>query len=431
MKKWKTFIFSLIFFTNDLIAAPQLIDRIAAVVETDVILVSEINKILFQMEKVDKKTNQYLKETSDLYHKILNKLILEKIFLQLAKREHITISDEDVDQVIENIASQHHISVSQLYDQFSYYHSIDKDAYRAIIRKEILIDVIRKASVKHRIKIVPEEVDTVVQQTISHSNNRKIFNLSHIIIPLEKKPTQEQLEKAKEIAAFIIKNSQKNENLFNVSNSDIKKFKLIQGNQAGWKKIEEIPLLFKLEVERYPKGKIIGPIRSIIGYHLLKINDIYNNNQKLVTKENHLRHILLRNSVLRTNEEAQMILLNIREQINNGTLSFSTAAKKTSEDLGTAYKGGDLGWIPIDSLGPIFRDTLTSLKEGEISTPIHSPSGWHLIQFTKSKKTDYTNTILKEDAYHILFNQKFNQEEKKWIQEKLTSTYVKIFNTYD
>ncbi|XOD69953.1 MAG: peptidylprolyl isomerase SurA [Sodalis sp. (in: enterobacteria)] len=426
MKNWRGFILGLALCIKCTFAAPQVIDRIAAVVDDGVILESDVKNLLITAIHHAQKINQPLLDNAFLRRQLLEHLIIENIMLQLAQRANIAISDEQVDLCIHNIIAQNHITFEELRSRLAYERK-DYDIYRMEIRKEMLIAKVRNSEVSRRINILPWEVDSLAQQIFAKIGNDKEFKLSQILISLPEKPTQKQLDKAKALSMTVVKQIRSGVDFGKLAITYSNDPYALKGIEIGWKKIEQLPSLFLKKLQGAQKGSIIGPIRSDVGFHILKVNEIRSSDKKVMITEVHVRHILLRSSVMMSDHQAYTQLENIAAQIKSGLISFQDAAKQMSEDPDSVHQGGDLGWSPPDSFHPNFRDALFHLKKGEMSPPVHSSFGWHLIQLIDTKQIDRTDAAKKNHAYQMLFNRKFAKEAEIWMQERRASAYVKIF----
>ncbi|CUX96499.1 peptidylprolyl isomerase SurA [Candidatus Doolittlea endobia] len=429
MKNWRACILGIVLCAKGVLAAPQIVDKIAAVVNNSIVLESEVNNMLSIVRHSAQKANQQLPDSATLRRQILNLLIMDSIILQLAEQDNITISDEQLDQVIDNIVDQNHMPFDQLRNRLAY-DGMDDHAYRAQIRKEMLIAEVRNREVSRRITILPQEIKSLAQQITIQASNGAEFNLSHIFIPLPEHSTQDQLDKAETLATSIIAQSKNGADFSRLVMTYSGDTQALKGGEMGWRKLKELPSLFATCLQSTLKGKIIGPIRSGVGFHILKVNDVRGGDQKVIVKEVHARHILLRTSVMMNNQQTYAKLEDIATQIKKGDISFAAAAKQLSEDSDSANQGGDLGWISNNAFDPAFRDALIHLKKGEISTPVHSSFGWHLIQLIDTRQADYTDKVQKDRAYRLLFNRKFSEEAETWMQEQRASAYVKIFDSH-
>ncbi|AFP84941.1 peptidylprolyl isomerase SurA [secondary endosymbiont of Ctenarytaina eucalypti] len=427
MKKWSAFIIFLGLFTIPSFASPEVVDKVAAVLENGVVLESDVNSILTALKSSIQETKQKLPDDTSMRRQILNQLIIDNILLQLAQRANLSISEQQLDQAIGNILSQNHMTLNQLHNRLEH-SGINYKTYRENIRKEMLISEVRNSEVRSRVTISPQEIDELAHQLAAQAANRTEFNLSHILVPLPEKTTRDQLHQAAAIANALVEKSKYVDDLVKYAITDPENQRLMKGSKIEWAKLEELPSLFVTPLQDAQKGDIIGPIRSGVGFHILKVTDIRGGDNKVAVTEVHARHILLRTSVLISDQEARGKLEDIAANIKNGRIKFSVAAKQLSEDPGSSNQGGDLGWISASAFDPLFRNALMQLKKGEISMPVHSSFGWHLIQLIDIRQVDCTDAARKDRAYQLLLNRKFSDEVQPWLQERRVSAYVKIIN---
>jgi peptidyl-prolyl cis-trans isomerase SurA len=433
MKNWRTLILRLLFTVNifaintTAVAAPQELNKVVAIVNNNVVLESDVNNLLESVKHNAKQAGQPLPDNAALHHQILERLIMDSIIEQMAKQMQIAVPNQAVDETITNIAAQNHLNLAQLKQQLAT-EGLSFDAYRNQIRKEMLIAEVRNNEVRRRISILPQEVDSLAKQLGGQNGQNTEFNISQILIPLPENPTREQVEKAEATVTKIMTDLKNNRDFGQLAIAYSGDTQALKGGNMGWSKLQELPSLFAEQLQSAHKGQVIGPIRSGVGFHILKVNDIRGDHAPLAVTEVNARHILLKTSPVMTDEQARSMLQQLREEILSGKTTFEEAAKKYSEDPGSALHGGELGWNLPSAYDPAFRDALVKLKKGEISQPVHSSFGWHLIQLLDTRQVDKTDAAQKDRAYRILFNRKFNEEAQAWMQEIRASAYVKILD---
>lgn len=411
---------------NILSATPKMVDRVAAVVNNDVILESSVNNMLTTI-KSNTDPNE-LPSKNSLRSQIIDRLIIESLILQVNEKANIKITDEDVAKTIENIAKQHNLSVKTLTSRLAE-EGMNFNDYRERIRREMIIEETKMNEVRRRISITPLEVDSLAKIIAQKPTNNIEVNVSHILIAIPESPTPVQIQVAQVKANQIVKKLKQGEKFARLaatySNDDL----ALSGGNLNWKKPSELPSLFEKEVITAHKNEIIGPLQSGVGFHILKVNDVRQENKKSVTVlETNARHILLKTSLIFDDKQAKAKLVSIRQDILNNKMTFDLAAKKFSEDAGSKNKGGELGWSMPDRYDNAFRVTLLKLKKGEISQPIKSNFGWHLIQLLDTRKVDHTDLAQKYQAYQIIFNRKFSEESQIWIQELKANAYINIMD---
>ncbi|MDX8000097.1 peptidylprolyl isomerase SurA [Xenorhabdus sp. Reich] len=431
MKNWRTLILGLMFSVNSVaLAAPQEINKVSAVVNNDVVLESDVNSLLQSVKLNAKHAGQQIPDEKELRHQILERLIMDDIILQMAKQMQITIPDQALDSAITDIAAQNHLGLAQLKQSLAA-DGINFETYRNQIRKEMTIAEVRNNEVRRRITILPQEIDSLANQMGSQNNQDTELNISHILIPLPENPSQEQVEKAEATVSKILSELKGGVDFGKLAITHSGDTQALKGGNMGWSKLQELPSLFSEQLQSANKGQIIGPIRSGVGFHILKVNDIRGGHMPIAVTEVNARHILLKKTPVMSDDKARSELMKLREEIASGKITFEEAAKEHSEDPGSAMRGGELGWNLPSAYDPAFRDALLKLKKGEISQPVHSAFGWHLIQLLDSRKIDRTDAAQKDRAYRLLFNRKFNEEVQSWMQELRATAYVKILDGRD
>ncbi|MEI7236505.1 MULTISPECIES: peptidylprolyl isomerase SurA [Pectobacterium] len=427
MKNWRTLILGLALSASTAFAAPQAVDKVAAVVDNSVVLESDVNSLLQSVKLNAQQAGQQLPDDATLRHQITDRLIMDNIILQMAQKMGIQVTDEQLNQAITNIAAQNKMSLDQLKSQLAY-EGLNYNTYRNQIRKEMLISEVRNNEVRRRITVLPQEVDTLAKQIATQTGENDELNLSHILIPLPENPTQQQVDEAENLATSLVKQINEGADFGKLAITYSADPQALKGGQMGWGKLQEIPTLFAERLTQAQKGQVVGPIRSGVGFHILKVNDIRGGNKSVSVTETHARHILIKPSVVMTDSQAQAKLAEVAQQIKNGSTDFASQAKLLSQDPGSANQGGDLGWASPDMYDPAFRDALLKLKKGEISQPVHSSFGWHLIQLLDTRQVDKTDAAQKEQAYRMIFNRKFAEEAQTWMQEQRAAAYVKVIN---
>ena len=281
---------------------------------------------------------------------------------------------------------------------------------------------------RRRITILPQEVESLAQQVGNQNDASTELNLSHILIPLPENPTSDQVNEAESQARAIVDQARNGADFGKLAIAHSADQQALNGGQMGWGRIQELPGIFAQALSTAKKGDIVGPIRSGVGFHILKVNDLRGESKNISVTEVHARHILLKPSPIMTDEQARVKLEQIAADIKSGKTTFAAAAKEFSQDPGSANQGGDLGWATPDIFDPAFRDALTRLNKGQMSVPVHSSFGWHLIELLDTRNVDKTDAAQKDRAYRMLMNRKFSEEAASWMQEQRASAYVKILS---
>ncbi|ELY5849595.1 peptidylprolyl isomerase SurA [Cronobacter turicensis] len=427
MKNWKTLLLGITLVVNTSFAAPQVVDKVAAVVNNGVVLESDVDGLMQSVKLNANQAGQQLPDDSTLRHQILERLIMDQIMLQMGQKMGVKITDDQLDQAIANIAKQNNMTLDQMRSRLAY-DGLNYNTYRAQIRKEMIISEVRNNEVRRRVTILPQEVETLAEQVGNQNDASTELNLSHILIPLPENPTADQVSEAETQARSIIDQARNGGDFGKLAITYSADQQALKGGQMGWGRIQELPSVFAQALSTAKKGDVIGPIRSGVGFHIIKVNDLRGQSQTVSVTEVHARHILLKPSPIMTDQQARQKLEEIAADIKSGKTTFAQAAREFSQDPGSANQGGDLGWAAADIYDPAFRDALMNLSKGQMSTPVHSSFGWHLIELLDTRKSDRTDAAQKDRAYRMLFNRKFSEEAATWMQEQRASAYVKILS---
>ncbi len=427
MKNWRMLILGVAITANTAFAAPQVVDKVAAVVNNGVVLESDVDNMMRTVKSQAQQANQQLPDDKALRHQILERQVMDSIILQMGEKAGVQVSDQQLDQAIQNIAAQNRMSMDQLRSRLAY-DGMNYNVYRAQIRREMMIAEVRNNEVRRRVTILPQEVDTLASQVGAQNTQGTELNISQILLPLSENPTQQQVDDQEALARQLVGELKGGADFGKLAVTYSADPQALKGGNMGWGKIEELPTLFSQALSTAKKGDIVGPIRSGVGFHILKVNDLRGESKNISVTEVHARHILLKPSPILTDAQAQAKIEQIAADIKSGKTNFAAAAKQFSDDPGSANQGGDLGWATPEIYDPAFRDALLKLQKGQISQPVHSSFGWHLIQLMDTRQVDKTDAAQKERAYRLLFNRKFAEEAQTWMQEQRASAYVKILD---
>ncbi|CAK3054938.1 chaperone SurA [Vibrio crassostreae] len=402
-------------------AAPVELDSVKVIVNEGVILQSDIDASMKTLRANAKKSGQTLPSQDVLNEQVLEKLIIDTIQTQEAERIGVRIDDARLDQAIEGIAKDNNQTVVQLTASVAE-EGLSYNAFREQVRKEIAASEARNALVRRRINILPAEVDNLADILAQETNATVQYKIGHIQLRFNDDQTKEELEaQAKDLVEEL--NSGKDFSTMAYTYS--KGPKALQGGDWGWMRKEEMPTIFADQIKMQNKGSIIGPFRSGVGFHILKIEDVKGLETVAVTEVN-ARHILIKPTVILSDDGAKEQLEEITRRVNAGEASFGDLAQQYSQDPGSAVQDGELGYQTPDLYVPEFKHQVETLPEGKISAPFKTVHGWHIVEVLDRREVDRTDSALKNKAYQILFNRKFNEEAGAWLQEVRASAFVEM-----
>ncbi|WP_122053952.1 peptidylprolyl isomerase SurA [Vibrio sp. Evd11] len=402
-------------------AAPVELDSVKVIVNEGVILQSDIDASMKTLRANAKKSGQTLPSQDVLNEQVLEKLIIDTIQTQEAERIGVRIDDARLDQAIEDIAKDNKQTVQQLTASVAE-EGLSYNAFREQVRKEIAASEARNALVRRRINILPAEVDNLADILAQETNATVQYKIGHIQLRFNDDQTKEELEAQ---ATDLVEELNSGKDFSTMAYTYSKGPKALQGGDWGWMRKEEMPTIFADQIKMQNKGSIIGPFRSGVGFHILKIEDVKGLETVAVTEVN-ARHILIKPTVILSDDGAKEQLEEITRRVNAGEASFGDLAQQYSQDPGSAVQDGELGYQTPDLYVPEFKHQVETLPEGKISAPFKTVHGWHIVEVLDRREVDRTDSALKNKAYQILFNRKFNEEAGAWLQEVRASAFVEM-----
>ncbi|QCI20293.1 peptidylprolyl isomerase [Buchnera aphidicola (Brachycaudus cardui)] len=427
MKVWICIILY-VFSTIFCVASKELeIDNITAIINDQIILKSDINKILSLFEKEDEHFKIPLK-INFLKEKVIQKLILENLILQEASNMHIVVTKEQINTMIQKIALKKKISVDQLKNNILFNSHFTYKNYINNIKKLLTIKMIQDYELNKRINISEKEVNFVFKKLIENNKQLKKINLSYILLPFLKENSNFDINNKKKIAESIIIKLKKGYDFEKLYAECKKKNSLFLVKKMFWMNFQDIQNSFSNAFNIIEKGQILGPILGNKGLYIFKVNNI-NNNQENVITEFYIQHCLIKPSIILTDLESKNNILDIYKNIKKGIYSFDYAVKNFSQDFYSSNKNGDIGWISEESFNSNVNKVLLSLKKNEISKPIKSNFGWHIVKLLDKRQVDKFYHLKRREAYNILFLQKMTLEKRHWIENLKHLSYIKIIGS--
>ena len=423
MKLWKQTLLGLIAASqlSFVQAEPVELDKVAVIVNSGVVLQSDIETSLKTIRANAKKNNQSLPDEATLRDQVTEKLIVDTIQQQEAERIGVRIDDNRLNEAIDEIAKNNNQTLEQLNTSITE-EGLSYAQFREQVRKEIAANEARNALVRRRINILPAEVDNLANILAKETNATVQYKIGHIQLRVNDGDDKAVIE---EKANQIVKELNQGSDFSTMAYTYSKGPKALQGGDWGWMRKEEMPTIFADQINLQNKGSIIGPFRSGVGFHILKIEDVKGLETVAVTEVN-ARHILIKPTVILSDEGVQKELLDITQRIQSGKATFAEMAQQYSQDPGSAAQQGELGYQTSDLYVPEFKHQVDSLPVGQISEPFKTVHGWHIVEVMDRREVDRTDSALKNKAYRIIFNRKFNEEASAWLQEIRASAFVEV-----
>jgi peptidyl-prolyl cis-trans isomerase SurA len=409
--------------TRDIGVHGELLDRIAAIVNDGLVLKSELDA---QMDSVTKRLTEQkveLPSQSVLRQQVLDRLILQEIQTQQAKRVGLTISDEQLNSALQEIAARNKIPFDQLPTALAA-QGVDYKLYRDSMRKELTLNTLRQRDVIARITVTPHELEQYLARQQSAAANDE-FNVSHILLSLPAAATPQQLAEISQKAQDLVARANKGEDFGQLAIANSNSQTALDGGQLGWRKGSQLPQFILDLVTKMKPGEVSAAVRTPSGFHIVKLNERRGGEAQVIVNQIHLRHILLKTNELDDDETVRQKLAKLRERILAGE-DFAGIAATTSQDPGSAPDGGDLGWSGPGAFVPEFDKAIADLKPNEISEPFKSRYGWHIVQMLGTRTYDSTDDVRRQKAFAAIRESKADEETELWLRRLRDEAFVEI-----
>ena len=401
----------------------ELIDRVVAVVDSGVIMESQLNSRVEEILIRLKNDKAELPPLNLLEEQVLDRLIIEEIQLQLADRAGIKISDSELNQTLSRVSSQNNLSLEEFRLKLEAEGTSYK-SFRDTIKKELIIQRVQRGKVGAKIDISEQELENFINSEEGRTQLAEQYNVQHILLSVKSGLSEIEIEAIENEAVSLLERLENGESFEKLAASYSAGQKALEGGFLGWRTSAELPSLFAEVVSGLTVGEVAQPVRSGAGFHILKLTDKRGNTVKFLD-QTLARHILVQPSEIRTENQAEVLINDIYKRLKKGE-DFKQLARQFSEDPGSKMDGGELGWSNPGDYDPAFEMTLNATEIGQLSEPIKSSFGWHIIEVMDRRNEDVSQEEQKNRAYQIIFKRKFDQELQSTLIELRAEAYVDI-----
>ncbi|WP_137935999.1 peptidylprolyl isomerase [Chitinivorax sp. B] len=404
-------------------AAPIAVDRVVAVVNKQAITYNELKE---RVKTVTRQMNVQkipLPKTEVLESQVLERMVSEQVLLQLAFDTGIRVDDTQLDRTVERIAQQNNMSLPSFRAALKK-DGIDFKQFREEIRSEIIISRLRDREVDNRVVVTDAEIDGQMKQQESQGEGGQEYQLSHILVSIPENATPEQIAKLREKTEKAAAEIQKGTNFSQVAASYSDAPDALEGGSLGWRPVGRLPSLFVEQIEKMKADQVSGVLKSAKGFHIIKLQDKRIKSEQMVVEQTHARHILIRTNEAVSEQEAKQSIDNIAARIKGGG-KFEEIARQQSED-GSAPKGGDLGWLSPGDTVPEFEEAMNKLSPGQMSEPIRTAFGWHLIKVIERRNQDVSTDRLRSSIRQAIRARKSDESFVDWVRQQRDRAYVEL-----
>lgn len=401
------------------------LDRIVAVVNERIITATELQDRVAETREQLAAQRIEAPPQDVLQRQLLERMIIEELQLQLAAQTGIRVTDADIERAIATIARRNDMSVAQLYDTVQR-QGFDRESYREQIRRQITIQQLVEREISSKISVSDSEVSSFLERAGSGARRNDEFNLSHIYIPAPESGESERVaaaqRQAEEVRAQLLDGADFARLAVTYSQGP----DALKGGALGWRSAGQLPELFLQALEHLAPGQVSQVLRGPNGFHLLRLNDRRGGQPTQETvQETHVRHILLRPNEIQSLNEARLRLLELKQRLRSGE-DFAALARTYSEDAVSAANGGDLGWVGPSQLVPEFAAAMDDLAPGEISEPVQTPFGLHLIQVLGRRDRTVTGERERDAARQQIHARKAEDRYEQWVRQLRDEAYVEL-----
>ena len=399
------------------------LDRVVAVVNDDIISASELDVRLGRVRVQLRQSGTAPPPPDALRRQVLERLILRRLQLQIARNSGMRVDDESLNRTILRIAEQNELTLREFRD------AVERDGhdfarFREEIREDILIAEVRRRRVENQIIISQGDIDDYISMMESRGAeaDRHRYRIGHILIAVPDGASSEEIDEARERAERVLEELRAGADFASMAVTHSDGQKALEGGDLGWRLASDLPTMLADAVLRLETGDVSEPVRSASGFHLVKLVDRQGSQRQMI-RQTLARHILITLDALTDNAEARRQLGVLRERIVNGE-DFGELARIHSDDPGSASRGGELGWIDPGNTVPVFERTMDSLAPGAISEPFRSQFGWHLVQVLERRDLDATETSRRAEARRRLRSRKIEENTQAWLRRVRGEAYV-------
>jgi peptidyl-prolyl cis-trans isomerase SurA len=416
---------------RELGAGGLLLDGVAAVVDESVVLKSELaDRLAIVMENLQKRQAEAppeerrpLPPVAVIEQQVLDQLVLREIQLQRAKRVGLTVNDDLLNEALSRVAQNLGYTLEELPAVLAA-QNIDYTAYREDSRRDLIIEQLEQRDVIARIAVTPREFEQCLSQTAATASDTLDYNISHILISIPANAAQQDIEAARRRIDEIHARLVAGEDFARLAIATSQAQTALEGGSLGWRKGAQLPTVFADTVVRMKPGDFSEPIQSSGGFQIVRLNEMRGAERTMVDQL-HVRHILLRPNEILDEAAVQQKMLGIRAQIAGGD-DFGTVARAVSEDTASATDGGDLGWLSPGDTVPDFEQAIAELPLGELSQPIKTRFGWHLVEVLERRSHDTTDEVKRTQCGRQIRAAKAEEERELWARRLRDQAFVDI-----
>ena len=402
-----------------------LLDRVIALVDEGVILQSELDIRISDLQQAAARDGRPLPPESEIRGDVLEALIIENIQLQMAEQVSIRYDDDTINRVLTNMAENSNMSFDE------YVTALENGGVylqtREQVRQQMMIQELQRGMVNRRITITEQEIDNFLNSEMGREVMAPDFFIDHMVVVASGTESDDEKQQKLRFAADLIAQVEEGNNFLQVraEASESRNFQ-IQSTDFGWRKAEQLPNLFSSIVVEMEEGEIAGPIEAGNGYHIIFLAGKRGGTEQIV-KQTNIRHIMLSPNEIRNEEQTIAEIQELKQRILSGE-DFAVIARQHSDDATSVVAGGDLDWVNEGGMPPEFEAVIQELEENTLSEPFKSATGWHIAEVLGRRESDLSQQYTRSQAANSLRNRKFDLELQNWMIEIREKAFVEFID---
>lgn len=402
---------------------PALLDRVVAVVNTEVITRLDLDEQVKVALQQLRRQNTPLPAQDVLERQLLERLVTARVLVQTARETGLRVDDAQLQRSLERIAQENKLTPDAFRKALEN-DGVNFNRFRDELRNEILIARLKEREVDSKILITDAEIDNYLKNQQNLGGKDDEYSLAHILVLVPEQASPEQIQAKRAAAEKALAQLRGGADFRQVSAGVSDAQNALEGGPLGWRPTSRLPQIFVDSVKAMKVGDLSPVLRSANGFHILKLLDKRGNETPVIVQQTHTRHILVRLNEVVSEADAKQRLFNLKERIDNGA-DFAELARLQSEDASSS-RGGDLGWLSPGDTVPEFERAMNALEPGQVSEPVQSPFGWHLIQVIERRNEDMSKERQRLLARQAIRARKSDEAYQEWVRQQRDRAYVEL-----
>ena len=409
-------------------AERKLLDQVVAIVDEDVILQTELEARISTITSRLSAQGTALPPRQVLEERVLDQLITESIQMQMADRAGMRISDNELNETMANIAERNGMTLAQFENQLAA-EGVTYNQAREQIRREMLTSRVQQRQVGNRVRVTDREVENYLESLEARGGNNAQYRLAYIFVSVDDPSDEAEVDAAREKAERLRNEIVSGRDFREVAVAESDASNALEGGDMGWRDEGQLPSLVAPVVPELPVGEPSEVLENNSGFHLVMVMDKRGGEQQQVIQQHRVRHILVRPSEATTDSQAETMIRDLYQQLQDGA-SFSALAREYSDDPVSGSDGGNLGWVSPGQMVPAFEQAMLDADIGELQGPFRSQFGWHILQVEERRRQDVTEQNRESQARQAIYMRKFELELQNWLREIRDEAFVEFKGEY-